>query len=216
MACAGEYYELATECGITGWERVPALGLDDGFIDDLACAVIEARPRGTHTRCSNPTAFGAPCTADAAATARVRVAQALPRTEKPPVSDINEGRPVSLRVVNDLVQLRGKEEEIEYGPVRYEVRRTASYYLIACAITELHADEYGPVRYEVRRTGSPPSGLSRLRSPSTALSHFPPPSLAIHRPRSPSAALSHRPLPSLRCGGRASRPTRSSSTGASR
>merc|ERR1711907_69893 len=34
-----------------------------------------------------------------------------------------EGRPVSLRVVNDLVQLRGKEEEIEYGPVRYEVRR---------------------------------------------------------------------------------------------
>ena len=61
------------------------------------------------------------------------VAQALPRTEKPPVSDINEGRPVSLRVVNDLVQLRGKEEEIEYGPVRYEVRRTASYYLIACA-----------------------------------------------------------------------------------
>ena len=43
--------------------------------------------------------------------------------EEPPKSDINEGRPVSLRVVNDLVQLRGKEEEIEYGPVRYEVRR---------------------------------------------------------------------------------------------
>ena len=34
-----------------------------------------------------------------------------------------QGRPVSLRVVNDLVQLRSKEQEIEYGPVRYEVRR---------------------------------------------------------------------------------------------
>lgn len=41
----------------------------------------------------------------------------------PVVSDINEGRPVSLRVVNDLVQLRAKEELIEYGPVNYEVRR---------------------------------------------------------------------------------------------
>jgi len=39
------------------------------------------------------------------------------------MSDINEGKPVSLRVVNDLVQLRAKEEKIEYGPVNYEVRR---------------------------------------------------------------------------------------------
>ena len=85
-----EYAELAHECGITGWQRVPALGLEADFIDDLAEAVVEA----------------------------------LPRTEEGPKSDINEGRPVSLRVVNDLVQLRGKEEEIEYGPVRYEVRRT--------------------------------------------------------------------------------------------
>ena len=68
---------------------MPALGLAQDFIDDLASAVIEA----------------------------------LPRTEEPVQSDINEGRPVSLRVVNDLVQLRGKEEEIEVGPVRYEVRR---------------------------------------------------------------------------------------------
>jgi len=85
-----EYAELAQECGITGWARVPALGLETDFIDDLADAVVEA----------------------------------LPQTEEAARSDINEGRPVSLRVVNDLVQLRGKEEEIEFGPVRYEVRRT--------------------------------------------------------------------------------------------
>ena len=85
-----EYREVAEEAGITGWYRVPALGLEADFIDDLAEAVVEV----------------------------------LPRIEQPPTSDINEGRPVSLRVVNDLVQLRSKEEEIEYGPVRYEVRRT--------------------------------------------------------------------------------------------
>lgn len=85
-----EYAELAQECGITGWTRVPALGLEQDFIDDLAAAVVEA----------------------------------LPQTEEGPKSDINEGRPVSLRVVNDLVQLRGKDQEIEFGPVRYEVRRT--------------------------------------------------------------------------------------------
>ena len=51
------------------------------------------------------------------------VVEVLPRIEEPPRSDIDDGRPVSLRVVNDLVQLRSKEEEIEYGPVRYEVRR---------------------------------------------------------------------------------------------
>ena len=85
----GEYRELAEEEGIHWWERVPALGTDGEFIDDLADAVMEV----------------------------------LPNLDSPPKSDINEGRPVSLRVVNDLVQLRGKEEEIEYGPVRYEVRR---------------------------------------------------------------------------------------------
>ena len=85
-----EYAELAQECGITGWARVPALGLETDFIDDLADAVVEA----------------------------------LPQTEEAARSDINEGRPVSLRVVNDLVQLRGKDQEIEFGPVRYEVRRT--------------------------------------------------------------------------------------------
>ena len=51
------------------------------------------------------------------------VIEALPRTEEPVRSEISEGRPVSLRVVNDLVQLRGRGEEIEYGPVRYEVRQ---------------------------------------------------------------------------------------------
>jgi len=84
-----EYFEVAKEAGIAHWQRVPALGLEADFIDDLAEAVVEV----------------------------------LPGMEEPPKSDINEGRPVSLRVVNDLVQLRGKEEEIEYGPVRYEVRR---------------------------------------------------------------------------------------------
>ena len=38
------------------------------------------------------------------------VVEVLPVLEEAPKSDINEGRPVSLRVVNDLVQLRGKEE----------------------------------------------------------------------------------------------------------
>jgi len=74
---------------VTHWERVPALGLEEDFIEDLAAAVMEA----------------------------------LPKTDGPVVQDINEGRPVSLRVVNDLVQLRAKEEQIEYGPVNYEVRR---------------------------------------------------------------------------------------------
>lgn len=85
-----EYAELAHESGITGWERVPALGLEPDFINDLAGAVVDA----------------------------------LPQTIESPQSIINEGRPVSLRVVNDLVQLRGKDMQIEYGPVRYEVRRT--------------------------------------------------------------------------------------------
>jgi ferrochelatase len=86
----GEYQELAREAGVVHWQRVPALGVQPEFIDDLADAVVEV----------------------------------LPRIEAPPTSAINEGRPVSLRVVNDLVQLRSKEEAIEYGPVRYEVRRT--------------------------------------------------------------------------------------------
>lgn len=81
-----EYADLASECGVTEWERVPALGLDETFIDDLAAAVVEA----------------------------------LPRTEEPLEQEINEGRPVSLRVVNDLVELRSKQGEIEYGPVRYD------------------------------------------------------------------------------------------------
>jgi len=85
-----EYRELAEECGITHWERVPALGLEQDFIDDLASAVIES----------------------------------LPRLEEKPLREIDEGRPVSLRVVNDLVELRSKSDlSIEYGPVRYVNRR---------------------------------------------------------------------------------------------
>lgn len=84
-----EYKELAESQGITHWERVPALGLEADFIDDLAAAVEEA----------------------------------LPQTEEPPSQEINEGRPVSLRVVNDLVELRCKEEQLEYGPVRYRESR---------------------------------------------------------------------------------------------
>lgn len=85
-----EYRELALECGIRSWERVPALGLDNDFIDDLAGAVSEA----------------------------------LPKMDQRPLQEIDEGRPVSLRVVNDLVQLRSKEEiAIEYGPIRYKNSR---------------------------------------------------------------------------------------------
>lgn len=35
-----EYAELAHESGITQWERVPTLGLEQDFIDDLAAAVV--------------------------------------------------------------------------------------------------------------------------------------------------------------------------------
>lgn len=39
-----EYRELAEECGIKNWERVPALNTNKSFIDDLADAVLEALP----------------------------------------------------------------------------------------------------------------------------------------------------------------------------
>lgn len=39
-----EYRELAEECGITNWGRVPALNVNQTFIDDLAEAVLEALP----------------------------------------------------------------------------------------------------------------------------------------------------------------------------
>jgi len=39
-----EYRELALENGVQEWDRVPALGTDQEFIDDLADAVLEALP----------------------------------------------------------------------------------------------------------------------------------------------------------------------------
>lgn len=39
-----EYRELALESGIRNWGRVPALGVEPGFIADLADAIIEALP----------------------------------------------------------------------------------------------------------------------------------------------------------------------------
>ena len=39
-----EYRELAHEAGITNWGRVPALGTNETFIEDLADAVLEALP----------------------------------------------------------------------------------------------------------------------------------------------------------------------------
>eukprot|EP00966_Prymnesium_polylepis_P073992 1717016-Prymnesium_polylepis.2 len=106
-----EYKELAEANGIDQWERVPALGLEPDFIEDLASAVRDSprRPR--------PAGL---------------VEEALPRTSKPLVSDINEGRPVSLRVVNDLVQLRAKEEAIEYGPVNYQASPETPRTAAAC------------------------------------------------------------------------------------
>lgn len=65
-----EYREVAEEAGITGWQRVPALGLSQDFIDDLAEAVIEV----------------------------------LPSIEEPPNSYLNDGKPVALRIINDLVK----------------------------------------------------------------------------------------------------------------
>jgi len=38
----GEFSEIASEAGIIGWRRAPALNTDQYFIDDLANAVIEA------------------------------------------------------------------------------------------------------------------------------------------------------------------------------
>eukprot|EP00967_Tisochrysis_lutea_P141242 scaffold259247_cov34-Tisochrysis_lutea.AAC.3 len=40
-----EYRELAEEAGITSWQRVPALGIEQDFIEDLAAAVVEALPK---------------------------------------------------------------------------------------------------------------------------------------------------------------------------
>jgi len=39
-----EYKELAMECGIKNWGRVPALNTNQVFIDDLALAVNESLP----------------------------------------------------------------------------------------------------------------------------------------------------------------------------
>uniref|UniRef100_A0A7I4D2S5 Ferrochelatase n=1 Tax=Physcomitrium patens TaxID=3218 RepID=A0A7I4D2S5_PHYPA len=39
-----EYRELALKSGIRNWGRVPALGCEPGFIDDLADAILEALP----------------------------------------------------------------------------------------------------------------------------------------------------------------------------
>lgn len=35
-----EYRELAHECGITNWKRVPALNTDASFIEDMADLVV--------------------------------------------------------------------------------------------------------------------------------------------------------------------------------
>jgi ferrochelatase len=35
-----EYRELAEECGVTKWTRVPAMNTDPGFIADLADLVV--------------------------------------------------------------------------------------------------------------------------------------------------------------------------------
>lgn len=81
-----EYKELAEECGVKNWERVPCLQLEPDFIADLAQAVAEA----------------------------------LPKMDERPLQEINEGRPVSLRVVNDLIELKAKDNQLEFGPVRFK------------------------------------------------------------------------------------------------
>ena len=120
---------------------MPTLGLEPDFIDDLAAAVRRyARNLHQHEhKCAcmgmgmgmgawahghrHGIGMGMSCLylGHFLSLHLWQVQEALPRTALPVVSDINEGRPVSLRVVNDLVQLRAKEELIEYGPVNYEV-----------------------------------------------------------------------------------------------
>jgi len=51
------------------------------------------------------------------------VVESLPQMDERPLQEINEGRPVSLRVVNDLIELKTKESAIEYGPVKYQKQR---------------------------------------------------------------------------------------------
>jgi hypothetical protein len=43
------------------------------------------------------------------------VVEVLPRIEETPISDIDEGRPVALRVVNDLVQLPTRHSKAQKG-----------------------------------------------------------------------------------------------------
>ena len=42
-----EYHEIAMKAGITGWARVPALGLNPDFISDLAQMVLETSSSST-------------------------------------------------------------------------------------------------------------------------------------------------------------------------
>ena len=56
-----EYKELALESGVKEWGRVPALGLNEGFIGDMADAVLEALPYvGTITAASVPAGASLP------------------------------------------------------------------------------------------------------------------------------------------------------------
>ena len=134
-----EYKELAEESGIHGWERVPTLGLEQARRCNVRTYLTLGLEQTRHSGISPPSVTP-PCRPltwplrgchstvtpeqDFIEDLASAVVEALPRTALPVQSDINEGRPVSLRVVNDLVQLRTKEESIEYGPVNYEVGAT--------------------------------------------------------------------------------------------
>ena len=203
-----EYRELAEECGVKHWERVPCLQLEQDFIDDLVSPAQLRGPRrlgGASARL--PGLLGLTlhrswrrCAAvwpaeplsaqwEGGCRAAVRpgqgrlilrrappqasaVVESLPKMDERPLQaeppprtphtarsrtlyrprprpsqrpsprpsqrpfpkpqtlspkpgaissqEINEGRPVSLRVVNDLIELKTKESTIEYGPVKYQ------------------------------------------------------------------------------------------------
>ena len=69
-------------------------------------------------------------TSDTSAPAHPAVIEALPKMDEQPLQEINEGRPVSLRVVNDLVQLKSKDTLAlfdEFGPIRYNAPQRVGF-----------------------------------------------------------------------------------------
>lgn len=98
---------------------MPALGLDGRFIDALADAVIEALPGlSVSAQPCTPGSWGVlgvsmilrRSHALTCAPLRPLLPPPCRSAQTPTVRAINEGTPVSLRIINDLVALSRKEE----------------------------------------------------------------------------------------------------------